>query len=103
MPVKIGLYITNLGDIDQARERVELEGYLTASWEDPRLAATPAAGNGAGYWRHFRERQIWMPSLEFANSVARRDRLSYSLTANSQGVVRYVERFDVQSSLPISS
>lgn len=98
VPVKVGLYITNLGDIDQVRERVELEGYLIVSWTDPRLAATPAAGNLANYWQHFREGQIWMPSLEFANSVARRDRLSYSIMANSLGAVRYVERFDAQLS-----
>ena len=98
VPVKVGLYITNLGDIDEVRERVELDGYLIVSWKDPRLAAAPAASNGTNYWQRYREGQIWMPSLELANAVTRRERLSFSILANAQGSVRYVEHFDAQVS-----
>ncbi len=96
--MKVGLYITNLADIDEVHERVELDGYLIVSWKDPRLATAPAASNGADHWQRYREGQIWTPSLELANAAARRERLSFSILANAQGSVRYVEQFDAQVS-----
>lgn len=96
-PVKVsmGLYITDLVDIDETRENFELVGYLTAKWHDPRLAIT-AAANGAGEQartRSFRMGDIWTPPIEAANSVSHKVK-SYLIEADNNGNVTLIERFD---------
>lgn len=94
--VAVGLYVTNLVAIDETRENFEVGGYLTGRWQDPRLAlpAGQSSGNGGQQAaRTFRLEDIWAPAIEAANSVSHKTN-SYSLEADANGVVTYVERFD---------
>jgi Neurotransmitter-gated ion-channel ligand binding domain len=105
--VSIGLYVTNLVAIDETRENFEVGGYLTGKWQDPRLilTASPTSGdqtsadrssdrgNQGKTTRSFRVEDLWTPPIEAANSVSHKTN-SYSLEADANGTVTYVERFD---------
>jgi hypothetical protein len=88
--VSIGLYITNLVDIDETRETFEVGGFLTGRWQDPRLASP---GNQPSEPRTFRLGDIWAPAIEGASTVSHKTN-QYSLEADSHGTVTYRERFD---------
>jgi Neurotransmitter-gated ion-channel ligand binding domain len=105
--VSIGLYVTNLVAIDETRENFEVGGYLTGKWQDPRLILTTDPTNGdqttgdrssdrgnqGKTTRSFRVEDLWTPPIEAANSVSHKTN-SYSLEADANGTVTYVERFD---------
>src|ERR1700693_1636591 len=94
--VSVGLYVTNLVAIDETRESFEVGGYLIGSWQDPRLAL-PAAQNpdnaGQSAPRTYRIEDLWTPAVEAANSISHKTN-SYTLEADRNGTVTYVERFD---------
>ncbi len=99
--VAVGLYITNLVAIDETKESFEVGGYLTAQWTDPRLAVNASHSgdlvivnaDSGKKTRTFRPDELWTPPIEAANSIAHRSN-SYTLEADPNGVVTYVERFD---------
>jgi len=92
--VAVGLYVTNFVGIDETRESFEVGGYLTAKWLDPRLAL-PAECGFRCRRRHepFNWNKLWTPSIESANSISHKTSQSL-LTADRNGLVTYVERFD---------
>ena len=94
--VAVGLYITNFVAIDETRESFEVGGYLTAKWLDPRLAL-PADQADAPATRTFRMDRLWTPSIESANSISHKTSQSL-LTADRNGMVTYIERFDANLS-----
>jgi Neurotransmitter-gated ion-channel ligand binding domain len=95
--VAVGLYVTNFVGIDETRESFEVGGYLTAKWLDPRLALPPDAASDAPATRTYRLDQLWTPSIESANSISHKTSQSL-LTADRNGLVTYVERFDANLS-----
>jgi hypothetical protein len=95
--VAVGLYVTNFVGIDETRESFEVGGYLTAKWLDPRLALPADSASAAPETRTFRLDQLWTPSIESANSISHKTGQSL-LTADRNGLVTYVERFDANLS-----
>jgi hypothetical protein len=95
--VAVGLYVTNFVGIDETRESFEVGGYLTAKWLDPRLALPADATSDVPATRTFRLDQLWTPSIESANSISHKTGQSL-LTADRNGLVTYVERFDANLS-----
>jgi len=93
--VAVGLYVTNFVGIDETRESFEVGGYLTAKWLDPRLALP--ADSGAPATRTFSLDKLWTPAIESANSISHKTSQSL-LTADRNGLVTYVERFDANLS-----
>jgi hypothetical protein len=95
--ISVGLYITNFVAIDESRESFEVGGYLTGKWQDPRLAlpADQVADKGTEQTltRTFRLEDLWTPAIEAANSVSHKTN-QYSLVADRDGSVTYIERFD---------
>jgi hypothetical protein len=96
-PVKvaIGLVIVNLPSIDEANEQFLIDGYLFARWHDPRLAHAPRPG---GLPVSYAPDQIWHPRPEIVNAVRPRERQDTALSADPDGTVHYLERFDAQVS-----
>jgi hypothetical protein len=90
--VAVGLYITNLVAIDETRESVEVGGYLSDRWLDSRLALPKDQAN-APATRNFRVEALWTPAIEAANSISHRTS-QYFLSADRNGVVTYIERFE---------
>jgi Neurotransmitter-gated ion-channel ligand binding domain len=66
LPIKVsvGLYLSNLAEIDQTSETFDATGYLMYSWRDSRLAYKPqqnetSRGSSLG--------KIWHPAIEMVN------------------------------------
>jgi len=89
--VAVALYVTDFVAIDETKETFEVSGYLTARWKDPRLALPVDAADQKK--RGYRLGEIWAPSIESANTISHKS-MQYWLTADKDGVVTYVERFD---------
>lgn len=90
--VTIGLYITNLALVEETREQLQFEGYLTLEWRDPRLAL-PEAIRSKDHRRTLKPDTIWTPAIETANLISHRPSQSV-LEADDDGNLRYVERSD---------
>jgi Neurotransmitter-gated ion-channel ligand binding domain/Neurotransmitter-gated ion-channel transmembrane region len=66
LPVKvsIGLYLSNLAQIDQTSETFDAAGYLMYSWKDSRLAYKPQQQETS---RGSSLDKIWHPAIEMVN------------------------------------
>lgn len=94
--IKVGVYILNLVALDEVSQTFTCTGYLTETWQDPRLAFSPGAGQPGT--RRYRREDIWFPLLQFDNSAAPRTLSSYLMVGTADGGVRYVEKFAVRIS-----
>jgi hypothetical protein len=91
--VSLGLYVTNLVAIDEARETFEVAGYVSAKWQDPRLTLPFGDTSGSNQPRTFKSEDIWTPPIEGANAVSHKTN-AYFLEVDKDGTVSYLERFD---------
>jgi Neurotransmitter-gated ion-channel ligand binding domain/Neurotransmitter-gated ion-channel transmembrane region len=96
IPVKAGIYILNLVSLNEADQTFTCTGYLTETWNDPRLAFPLHPGEPA--FRLYRKTAIWFPLLQFYNSASPRKISSYLLSGASDGTVSYTEKFSVRLS-----
>ncbi len=62
--VSVGLYLSNLADINQVSETFDAAGYLMYSWRDPRLAYKPQPNETS---RTSSLDKIWHPAMEMVN------------------------------------
>lgn len=92
--VTVGVYVVNLAALDEVKETFQLNGYLKATWSDPRLAFSVPAGSTQRP-RRYREDEIWHPRLSMMNAAAPRDRYEITIHASPDGTVSYIERFVV--------
>jgi Neurotransmitter-gated ion-channel ligand binding domain/Neurotransmitter-gated ion-channel transmembrane region len=95
--VTVGLYVVNLASVDEVKETFELDGYLTAIWQDNRLKFSPLLDLRVRSM-NYREDEVWTPRLTMANAAEPRDRFEVTIRADSAGQVTYVERFVVNLS-----
>lgn len=91
--VSVGVYISNLDNIDQATETYKLSGYLSAKWTDPRLIFNPKE-LGVDYIA-YKPGEIWEPYLTKVNAVDENQPNDVALDVKPDGTVQYSERFDV--------
>lgn len=89
--VHVGIYVTNLAQIDEVLEQFHIKGTLFARWYDPRLAAKP--GEGVNQVRLLKPGEIWLPELEIINSVSPREQHDITITVDQNGAVEYAEVF----------
>jgi hypothetical protein len=94
--IKLGLYVTNLAEVDEVRERFRINGYLSEIWQDSRLAFKL---QGAGeQMKRVHSGQIWIPDLLMINSVSPRRRISVNIKVAPDGTVYYLEEFQAELS-----
>lgn len=87
--VEVGLTITNLAEVDEAREQFRLSGLIVALWDDSRLAFNPRANERT---RFYNQDQIWTPGFELVNAITPLSGTA-TISASPRGHVYYVERF----------
>jgi hypothetical protein len=89
--VRLGLYITDLGMVDETAENFEIQGYIYASWNDHRLVDKTALSLGKP--RKLDPQDVWNPQLDIENlrtfNSFRHDFFSFP-----DGTVYWEERFD---------
>jgi len=89
--VSVGLHIINLASIDEVKEQFEIDGYLMARWNDPRLVFMPTTPDDIK--RNYKQGEVWIPYFEMVNGVSPHERYDLSIQGEPDGSVNYVERF----------
>lgn len=100
--VKVGLFLTNLIDVDEVKERFQISGYLFMTWKDPRLAFGP---DQTLEQRTYNPDEIWTPRLFLINQTSKRERVSTNIRGEPDGTLHYVELFqdELTSSFPLET
>jgi hypothetical protein len=91
--VKLGLFVTNLIEVDEVKEKFHISGYLMMTWKDPRFAFN--AGTPAEQ-REYAPGDLWVPRLFFINAVEPRDKANVNIRGDADGTIHYVELFQVE-------
>lgn len=87
--VSVGLFVSNLADINQAAESFDLAGYLIYSWHDSRLAYKPQPNETS---RVSSLDKIWHPTMEMVNFKASTSS-DHFVDILPDGTVQVEERF----------
>jgi Neurotransmitter-gated ion-channel ligand binding domain len=91
--VSVGLFLTNLIDVDEVKELFQISGYLFMTWKDPRLAFSPRPG---AEQREYTPDEIWIPSLLMINATAARDKVTANIKGDPDGTIHYIELFHAE-------
>src|SRR5271163_157690 len=91
--VKVGLFLTNLIDVDEVKELFHISGYLFMTWKDPRLAFSPAGGATE---RSYNPDSVWVPRVLMINATARREKITINVRGDPDGTIHYLELFQAQ-------
>jgi hypothetical protein len=90
VPVKVGIFLANLTEIDELAERFTVTAYLFLSWKDARLAYTPSPSETR---REVPLDSIWVPLINLVNQHEKRESISRLAFVDPDGTVRYQEEF----------
>ncbi len=93
IPVAVGVYIINFAGIDEPKETYQIVGYLTAKWQDKRLAFN-AKKLGLLEKVYNDKDQVWHPDIEIFNQVGARNSSRIQIKITPSGNVSYIESFD---------
>jgi hypothetical protein len=91
--VKVGLFLTNLIDVDEVKEMFHISGYLFMTWKDPRLAFSPAGGDTDRSYNHD---SIWVPRVFLVNAIVQREKTNINIRGNPDGTIHYLELFKAE-------
>jgi hypothetical protein len=91
--VKLGLFLTNLIDVDEVKEQFHISGYLFMTWKDPRLAFSPAGGARD---RSYNPDSSWAPRVFIVNGVAQREKTNVYISGDPDGTIHYLELFKAE-------
>jgi hypothetical protein len=91
--VKVGLFLTNLIDVDEVKEIFRISGYLFMTWKDPRLAFSPAGGDTD---RSYKPDSIWVPHVFLVNATAQREKTNINVMGDPDGTIHYLELFKAE-------
>jgi Neurotransmitter-gated ion-channel ligand binding domain len=91
--VKVGLFLTNLIDVDEVKEMFHISGYLFMTWKDPRLVFSPAGGATD---RSYNPDSIWVPRVFMVNAAVQRDKININIEGNPDGIIHYLELFQAE-------
>ena len=95
--VKVGLFLTNLIDVDEVKEMFHISGYLFTTWKDPRLAFSPAGGDTD---RSYNLDSIWVPLAFMVNAIVQREKININIRGNPNGTIHYLELFQSELTPP---
>lgn len=106
-PVKCGLMILDVIDIDDVNETFEAEIAISASWHDPRLAFDPQAeGTDRKLFQgEFQFAEVftgWWPQLLIINQVGRGDTSAIKIEIAPDGHVTFLEQRNVLLETPMA-
>ena len=91
--VKVGLFLTNLIEVDEVKEMFHISGYLFMTWKDPRLAFSPAGGDAE---RSYNPDSVWVPHVFLVNATAQREKTNINIRGNPDGTIHYLELFKAE-------
>jgi hypothetical protein len=93
--VNVGLFLTNLIEVDEVKEVFRISGYLFMTWKDARLAFPSKT---FGQQRSYDPDSIWLPRVLLINATSRREKISVNIHGDSDGTIHYLELFQAELS-----
>jgi Neurotransmitter-gated ion-channel ligand binding domain len=93
--VSVGLFLTNLIEVDEVKEVFRISGYLFMTWKDARLAFPSKI---IGEQRSYDPDSIWVPRILLINATSRREKISVNIHGDPDGTVHYLELFQAELS-----
>ena len=93
VPVRVGIFLNNLIDVDEVKELFHISGYLFMTWKDPRLVFYPRS---VAEQREYTPDEIWIPSLLMINATAARDKVTVNIKGDPDGTIHYIELFKAE-------
>ena len=105
--VHVGFYLTDISDVDERDQSVELEGDLSLRWQDPRMAFDAAATGLSQkvYQGGFQFSELfdgWWPDLVLANGDRADESGSVLLKIDPDGSMTYLEKFTARIETPMA-
>ena len=103
--VEVGFLLTDLNEIELHRQRIVMEGVLTARWHDPRLAFDPAVEGVEekffqGDYQFSEVAEGWWPQLVLVNGSGPYIRQGQLLRHRYDGWMTYVEQVNAGVEVP---
>lgn len=89
--IEVGLYIMDIDEIDDVRQRFSVDLFLVGRWQDPRLALPPSERKGKK--RFLSPGNFWRPRVLLLNDRGLESHLREGLEVDDLGTVRYQNRF----------
>ncbi|HVC08391.1 MAG TPA: hypothetical protein VNH15_00445 [Elusimicrobiota bacterium] len=92
VPVKVGVYVTDLVGVDEVGETFRVRGYLYEQWKDSRLKYAPRGAKDTD--RLCDPEKIWTPNIVMANAVNGLFKLGTNIRRHPDGTVVFWEDFE---------
>ncbi len=104
--VSVGLFVSDVNEVDERRETFEFEGILTLKWQDPRQAFDPGeVGVGERtYQGNYQFSEIfdgWWPQLILSNKSGIFDSQAVLLRIAPNGAATLVSEFHAVAEIPM--
>ena len=103
IPVRIGLIVEEVNEIDQQAESFSVVATLTLQWQDPDLAFQPASSEESfrifrdeAFERYVLEHKVRWPRFSFFNQQGKRFSQNKLVLLMADGRAFYLERFTVK-------
>ncbi len=96
--VQIGIYVIKIFGISDIKQNFKADVFLRMQWKDPRLVDKSKGGTLAGCKVPLDA--VWHPRILLLNGENFSKHLQESVSINSEGRVRYVQRFAGDFSIP---
>jgi hypothetical protein len=105
--VKAGFYLSDVNNVDEEAQRIEVEGVLTLKWQDDRLAFDPATAGVQekvfqGSFQFSEVATGWWPQIIIANGSGGYERQGMILRQESGGAMTYLEELNATVEIPLS-
>ena len=104
--IRLGYFLSDVNRIDEENQRFEVEGILTLSWRDERLAFDPAAVGVQekvfqGEYQFSEIATGWWPQVVLSNESGMYQRQGVMLHQRFDGQMIYVEEMNALAEMPI--
>jgi len=100
VPVKVGVYVTDLVGVDEVGETFRVRGYLYEQWKDSRLRYVPRDAKDTD--RLCEQGKIWTPNIVMANAVNGLFKLGTNIRRKPDGTVVFWEDFEDDLTMQMS-
>lgn len=88
--IEVGIYVFDIDEIDDVRQRFSVDLFLVGRWRDPRLALSPDQRKGSE--RVMSIDEVWTPRILFLNGRGLEGHLRNTVMVDDLGNVNYKNR-----------
>ena len=104
--VEVGFYLSDVNDVDEEDQQIEIEGILTLRWQDDRLVFDPTAAGVQekvfqGNYQFSEVATGWWPQLVLANESGGYERQGMVLRNRFDGLMVYIEEMNATVEIPM--